>query len=494
MASGIGSAPGILIGFGVGAAASAALEPAFEVPRQEAWKRNPNRVLDPGILARLVAEGGVPLGEARDEAERHGYAADKFDRMVWAAQNVPGTAELLFLWRLGLIDRAKWKEGMVKLGQRPDFIDYVARTYAVPLTAEEVAVAIHRSVILNQGQLPDLPPVGPGKILRYPEVPIDAYKSAEAYGVGNDQLDALTRVLGLPPGMDLVARMVFRGVLDRNDFDLAAAQSNRRREWAPAEFEGYRQIPTAHEYTEGHLRGYTTQAEMYAGTAKHGMSKEDTDLLYANAGRPLNIHQVTTGLARGGKYGGGYDAVPAGPYRDAILRGPLRPEYADLDYANRYNYPSAFVLRSLAQAGTLGGAAEVQQVLEEIGWKPSFAKQVAADWTGSTGGDSHIGKAQTQLWGTTHRSYIAEEIDDATATASLTAAGVDPASIPHVLALWQTERDMIRKQLSPAQIKKAVTEGVTNPATSAPWTQADGLAALLARGYDHAAAATLLIE
>src|SRR4051794_3325877 len=126
--TGIGSAPGILIGFGVGAAASAALEPAFEIPRQEAWKRNPNRVLDVGLLARLVAEGGVPLGEARDEALRHGFSADKFDRAVYAAQQVPGSAELLFLWRLGIIDEDTWRMGMVKLGQRPDFIDHVAET------------------------------------------------------------------------------------------------------------------------------------------------------------------------------------------------------------------------------------------------------------------------------------------------------------------------------------------------------------------------------
>lgn len=492
--AGIGSAPGILVGFAVGAAASAALEPAFEIPRQEAWARNPNRLLDVGLLARLVAEGGVPLGEAHDEALRHGLSTDKFDRLVYGAQQVPGTAELLFLWRLGIIDQATWKEGMVKLGQRPDFIDRVAQTFSVPLTAEEVAVAIHRSVIANQGQLPDLPPVGPGKVLRYPEVPIDAYTSAKAYGVGNDQLDAMTRVLGLPPGMDLVARMVFRNILDRNDFDLAAAQSNRRREWADAEFEGYRQIPTVHEYVEGELRGWITTDERHAGTQKHGMADTDSDLLYKISGRPVTVHEIVIGEARGGTYPSTYADVPE-PFRKAIQESNIRPEWASIHYESRYTYPSPFVIRSLAQAGDLGDQAAVQQVLLEVGWKPELAKKVSTAWTtGTAGASADVKKAHTKAWTSAQASYIAEEATAADVQPIFDLLGISAADAAEILKAWDAIRALTRKQLSPAQIKKAVTEQVTNPATGVPWTQADGLAALLARGYDHNDATTLLAE
>lgn len=488
----IGSAPGILVGFGVGAAAAAALEPAFEIPRQEAWKRNPNRVLDPGLLARLVAQGGIELGDAQDEALRQGFASDKFDRMVWAAQNVPGTAELLFLWRLGLIDQQTWTEGMVKLGQRPDFIDHVAKTFAVPITAEQAAIAVHRSAIANQGQLPDLPPVGDGRVLRYPQVPIDAYASAAAYGVGTDQLDAITRVLGLPPGMDLVARMVFRDILDRNDFDLAAAQSNRRREWAGYEFEGYRHILTPVEYTELELRGFSTRDQRLADAAKWGTSVEDSDKLYNVLGRAPALHTIVIGLARGGVYNGPTDAIPE-EFLSAMQRSNIRPEYYNIVYAARYSYPSAFVLRSLAQAGDLGDTDAVEQILLEIGWNPSLAKQVAAKWVPTgTVGDPHAAKAQTQLWNTTHTSYKAEEIDDATATAALEAAGVDAGSVSAVLALWQTERDLVRKQITPAKIVKALGAGDVNAATGLAWTQADALAALQARGYSPTEAQDLI--
>ncbi len=153
------------------------------------------------------------------------------------------------------------------------------------------------------------------------------------------------------------------------------------------------------------------------------------------------------------------------------------------------------MLRSLAQSGDLGGQAAVEQVLLEIGWKPSFAQTVSTAWTtGTAATDSHTGKAQTQLWTTTHKSYVAREITDATATQALTAAGVSTGAIPGVLNLWQAERDLIRKQLSPTQIRKALNQSDFNPATGQPWTQADAMQALLDRGYDQNDATVFLEE
>ena len=65
MAEPFGSAPGIIVGVGVGAAAGAALEAAVELPRQKVWADNPNKLLDPAVVARLVAQGAVALGDGR---------------------------------------------------------------------------------------------------------------------------------------------------------------------------------------------------------------------------------------------------------------------------------------------------------------------------------------------------------------------------------------------------------------------------------------------
>src|SRR6185437_13619886 len=213
-------------------------------------------------------------------------------------------------------------------------------------------------------------------------------------------------------------------------------------------------------------------------------------------GRPLNVHEVTTGLARGGTFGGDYSTVPQ-PYQDAIRRSAIRPEYASLAYHNRYTYPSAFVLRSLAQAGDLGGQAEVATVLEEIGWAPSFATQVSTAWTsGSTGTatDPHISKAQTQVWTATHKAYVDSLISDATATTALDSAGVAAATVPAILALWRAERALIRSSLSAAQIKKAWFEQIPDPALGRPWTEAEAVTRLQELGYTTDDARILLVE
>jgi hypothetical protein len=66
--------------------------------------------------------------------------------------------------------------------------------------------------------------------------------------------------------------------------------------------------------------------------------------------------------------------------------------------------------------------------------------------------------------------------------------------VPAILALWKEERSLIRKQLSPAQIKKAFTGAAINPITGQAWTQAEATQALLDRGYDHNDATVLLTE
>lgn len=484
MASPFGSAPSLIIGAGVGAAAAAALDPAIEVPRQEAWKANPARVLDVGTVARLIAQGGIPLdATAYDYAHRQGFGSDKLDALVYMTQTVPGSAELLFLWRLGYIDETEWRRGLTKGGMRQDWIDRLAKTFGVPITAEEAAVAIHRSAIPNQGQLPDLPPVGPGKVLRYPEVPIDGYESAKAYGVGKDQMDALTRVLGLPPGMDLVARMVFRQILDRDDFDLAAAQSNRRREWAAFEFEGYRQIPTAEQFVEHHLRGWSTEQEMYAGTALHGMSKADTDVEFELHRRPLTVRQVLIGQRRGGKFQPRAGEL-TDPYEASVHQGSLGPEWYDLAIAGKESYPSYFVIRPLVQSGaiTLERASEL---FLGMGWPEDVAKAAPAAFLGAktSAADPHVVKAQTQLWTATHRSYVADRSDDATATTALEAAGVAADAVPEVLRIWQAERALVRAGLSASNVRKAYQKVDTNPVTGAAWTLDEALAALHDLGW-----------
>ncbi len=84
-----GAAPGIIVGTGVGLAASVALQPAVEIPKQEAWKASPNRILDPATLARLVAQGGILLGDAQAEAKARRSGKTRGPAVVGRARTDP---------------------------------------------------------------------------------------------------------------------------------------------------------------------------------------------------------------------------------------------------------------------------------------------------------------------------------------------------------------------------------------------------------------------
>jgi hypothetical protein len=501
--SSIFSTPELAIGIAVGGAAGAAFEPKLEVPKQTAWAANPQRLPDLGLLADLVAGGKITLKDGRNMAARLGFDTGPFDSIVWLAQNRLDFPLMLRLWRRfpdyvspsGKSVAALLDETLAHEQLDWDYHELLTKLeHAELIGLGDIATAIVRGAVPAPSWVPVPPPTTTDKVPRFPVTDLDPVALAAKLGFDEDMLRIMTARSGLSLAPILATQALFRGALSANDWLLAIAEGDLRTEWAETLKAAARQIPTADQFVEGWLRGWLDQKGAEDGAALHGMTPAHTDLIYKVKGRPVSFHEITTGLARGGTYPSTYDDIPE-PYRKAIKEADIRPEWASLHHANRYLYPSAFVLRSLAQAGDLGGQKEVEQVLLEIGWKPSFATQVSTAWTGGgTTGDKDVTSAETKLKTRTHSSYIAEEIDDATATAALTAAGVTAAAIPAILALWAEERSLIRKQLSPTQIRKALNLGIVNPATGVAWTQADATAAMLARGYDQADAEVFLQE
>jgi hypothetical protein len=204
----IGSTPGLIVAAGVGAAAATALEPAFEVPRQEAWAQNANKVLDPGTLARLVARGGVILGKPNDkngdgayaEALRQGYTADKLDRLVYLSQTFPGSGELDSLSNRQLITLGQVREALTRAGLPPDWHQPIIDKFSDILTPGELAAAIHRGLVPAQGLVLGEQPQPPFNVDAYPVQDIDALQEAAGSGYDEKRLHTLVGLQGLPMG------------------------------------------------------------------------------------------------------------------------------------------------------------------------------------------------------------------------------------------------------------------------------------------------------
>jgi hypothetical protein len=481
-----------LLGYAIGAAAGPALEPFSQSLANDAWQLN--QVKPPTIytLVTGVARGQIDEPTARTWSHEQGFSDTAFDELIAGAHTAMAAGELMQSYRRGDLTQADFELGLKRHEIEPKWWPYIEKLKDVPLEPAEVAKAIHRGIMKSDGLLVATPPTTPGNVPQVPESNLDPVVEAEWSGVDSERLRIMVGNAGLPPGIVQMLELMNRGYITSDDFLRGVGESNLRNEWGPAMLNLARRLLTPHEYEELALRGWLTPAEADAGAALSGMSKTDADLLFKMLGRPINVHQIVTGLERGGKYGGDYEGVPE-PFNKALRESNIRPEWGNLAYANRYSLPSAFVFRALLQANVIT-AAEGEQYFLDLGYPPVLAKQVADHYgqaSGSTA-DPHVTKANSQLWTTLHRSYVAEETDDATATTTLGTLGVAAGAIPEVLALWQAERALIRKQLTPAQVKKAYRGAVVNPDTGTAWTRDDAMAALLDRGYSSSDATTFL--
>lgn len=476
----------LAVGIGIGVQLASALTPEGTSIRQEFWSSDPNSALSPADAATIVAQAIQSLGWGEIEATNSGINTDRFGYLQEAAIRAPAVGELLALIRRNTVSGEDFTHGLRKAQLDARYDNAIRQLAQQPLGVEAVATMIQRGIIPDQGQLPFAPNTAGADVPPMPVVNIDANEQAAWWGISPDQLSALARIVGLPASPDLAARMYYRGIINEPSFNLAVAEGNTRNEWAPFLLEGFRQILTAHDYAELQLRGFLTQDQRRAGTAKHGMSSQDSDLLYDVLGRAPAAHTITKGLAYGGTYGGTGEGVPE-VYKSALERGNLRPEYYDIAYHDRYLWPSAFVLRTLVQGGELSGD-DGEKVLTYSGWEPGLAKKVATTWAAgvTAAADKHVGKAETQVWGKLHTSYVNRLSTKAEAQADLAAIGVSAAAIPQVLSLWDIESAIERRSLSSSELKKAVKDGLM---TAQQATQR-----LLDLGYSSADAGILLAE
>lgn len=460
----------LLLSYALGTAASPALAPFVQDLANEAWTLHASRPPDAALLAQGVAQGQVAPAAAYQWAKERGFDTAQMDAMVNVANVGPGAAYGFELWRRGLIDQAGFARALKRLGLEDQWVGPLEGLRDTLLSSQELAM------LQQQGF-------------------IDAARAdseGALQGVTAERQQLRFEASGLPPGIGEALQMLRRNIIGSAEFAQIVREGHTKTKYTNELLALQDQVLSAATYVRGYLKGHITQQQMYAGGALTGYKPADLDLWYLTEGRPATAHEIHIGYARGAKLPGATNELDA--IATAVKQSDIRPEYTEIIQAGRFSYPSPFVLRGLAQNGDLGNTSAVEQILLEIGWKPDFAAKVAAAWTGgsTTAADPHLAKAQTQLWTTTHASYKAREITDQDATAALGSAGVPTASVPAILAVWQHERDLIRKRLSAAQIRKEWFEQVTDPTTGAPLTQAQAVARLMELGYDNADAQTLL--
>lgn len=373
-----------IIAVAIAAASGKALEPEVQDLANIAWARVESMPLDVGDVAEVVAEDVRLHDWGVTEASQTGFNEKRFDALLGATLNAPGIDELYRAWRRGKISPDDFIHGLRKARLETRWDAALQDLKDERLSPQEIALGIVRSVIADPDNLMVTQlDTSDSNVPQYTPLALNALQEAAASGFDRERLRGLVGEIGLPMSAQQAASALFRKIITPGAYNQAILEGDTRPEWAPFILEQARQIPSVVNFVENHLRGYSAETDMNEGAARHGMSAEDTAIIFQNAGRPLAIHQITTGLARGGQF----QPQPSeltDPFEAAVHESDIKPAYYDLAIANRYTYPSAFVIRQLAQAHELT-EQETEDTLLRLGWEPSFAKKVAMAWSGGTG-------------------------------------------------------------------------------------------------------------
>lgn len=461
-----------ILGYALGTAAGPSLEPFVQDLANEAWKLNQVLPIEPETAAAIVAEDVQRRDWGAGEAEQYGVNGDRFDALLGEALNAPGIPQLFEAWRRDLIDDAAFSHGLRKAKLEPRWDAPLKALKQRLLTLADLANARQQGFVDVARQ----------------------HAESDLQGLDAERADILFELSGLPLGVETMQGAANRGLADRATFDQAIREGHTKTKYTDLAWALRQPILSAADYRTLHLKGWISEAEMNTGGALSGYTPEQMHLLYLEAGRPAAPGQMATAAARGidGPDGRPMDRAQ---FLKGIAESDIRPEWGPMLWESRFLYPPLFQLTRLVQGGAIDADTAASWARKDR-YPPEVVDALHAFWVKPTAAaaDSHIGKAQTQLWTTTHRSFVAGEATDAVARAKLGEVGVTASALDAVLGLWKSERELIRKQLTPAQVKKAYTKAVRNPATGSAWTLDDATAALVARGYSLADAQTYLSE
>jgi hypothetical protein len=510
----------LIAGGALSRSAGTALDPVFETTRQRAQHERAVKVLDPATAAELRAKetttevDGIDLQgiDLQDDAQRHGVGTNRFDVLTELARTYPGVAQLLTLVQRADggpdyrgISKAHFDSTMRRHGYRKEDIDAIYALTIDLLSIDQIANAVQQGHVPNDGILPDVDPTvifppgyeqppapdgDPPSHVPLTQIPIDPLHESTALGWDENRLKVLANLSGLPPGPDAILQMWNRNLIDEATVDAGIREGHMKTKWAHA-FKRMRwHVLSAPEYAGLWLRGWITKQQAIRGGALTGATPEQMDLLYKNRGRPMAPVQAFTAWARKAPHPVG-EGIPDRPgtfdfqdFKRAIQQSDIRTEYVEPLWAIRYAYPSLFIVNRLVLAGAIP-AATAKDWLEKQRMAPEVITALEAYW-GSQGAGAagpYVGRAQTQLWGTVHRTFVARETNVTQARGAMSSLGIPKADQDVILQLWQNERDLTRKQLTPAQLKKAFNKAARNEATGQPWTLDETLAALVAQGY-----------
>ena len=405
-------------GVAAGLAVASPLRPVVQLVENETWAIHPDRPVNVETAAAVVAEDVEKDAWGVQQASWTGFDEPTFRAVLGEVLNAPGLGELYAMWRRGLISDADFTHGLRKAKLEPRWDTALKGQHDVLLSSEELA-AMQQQGFVDAGR---------------------ANSEGGLQGVTPDRQQLRFEVSGLPPGHAEAQHLLNRGLIDEATFAEMIREGHTKTKYTGVLEQARVAVLSALDFVQGHLRNWISESEMVAGGALTGHTAEQMDFLFKIHGRPISWHQTWIGLQRGGTLDGPTgDIHPA--FLAALQRSDIQPPFYNLAWAQRYNYPSAFVLRALTQGGDLT-AAQTEEILKFEGWEPTLRATVAAKWaeTSPTKQDPAVKSAETKFLTALHKAFVGGAITDAQGVTELALTSLSAAAQAGVLGYWRKEK------------------------------------------------------
>jgi hypothetical protein len=501
-----------LLAFSFGHALGPVLVPGVKDLENFAWSTHRVHPLSVETAAALWNEGVWTKDRADTEAGYTGYSTGRLEA-VYQLLNDPPAIELLYqLWRRNQIDPPKFNEALKHLRVEEDYWAGLRALHDIRLSAEVVANAVQQGHMPNDGILPQIDPTiilptgyrpgpapddDPPSRVPLTQIGVDPTTEAAAHGVDVDRLKILANLVGLPPGPEALLTMWNRSLIDEGSVDAGIREGHMKTKWAHAYKRMRWAVLSGPEYAELRLRDWITEDEMNKGGALTGHTPEQMLRLYQNRGRTATPRQVWLAWARGKT---GPRGVPADftDHEQAIRRSNIRPEYAEMLWEIRYNYPPLFQLGRLVGVGAISPDTAAEWAKFQL-YGPDVVDALKLYWQsiypGAVGGTTGAPKAgplvrsaRTQAITEIRSAFLIGQADETQARGWLAEIGIDPDEIDGLIPIWRVMLAVPQRGLTPTQIKKAYKN------LPAQWPRDRALSELDLLGYTADDAATILDE
>jgi hypothetical protein len=439
---------------------------------------DPRTILDPGTMASLAATGRFDVGEALADIRKQGFDTPFGEPLIDASRTYPDISQSTDLLNRGQIDAQQFDAWALKAGIPGDVAVKLRQLAIQPVSPADAALGLLR-----------------GNIGRSEAIGI-----ASEWGLTESSFDLLLNNTGEPPGTEQLLEAFRRGFIDEAKLTRGILESRVRNEWIPTLIKLRYSPMSVADAVNAHVQNHLDAQTMSSIAEQNGLIPGAVDILAQTAGEPLSRTEMEQLYNRG--------LVTANQVKQALAESRLKNKYADLALALHRKLLEPRMLSSAVEFGSISHesairhamesgfskedavilvdegshrklhayrqriVASVESLYESNAISRNDAKEVMAR-NGFEGTEADLilqaaeYRREQRIVSTTlaviRSKYVGHHIDEKSAKAYIDAIGVPTAQRDYELGLWSIERAANVRNLTEAQIVKAVKKQLIKP-------------------------------